>query len=163
VKTIGNESVLIQLAQCRFPGQAIPNAKILMHFSNKIYGRNIIKQHSEKWYGLKLPNADCSLRKKNIVSFIIIFGTLSFPIAHVCGRSAGTPATTNRCRRCRSAQTKIMNFSSLDGNRSILACSSIGGGGALCQQGRRQAGVYLLCTLVYKLFTVLTERSTAPP
>jgi len=102
-------------------------------------------------------------KKKNIVSFIIIFGTLSFPIAHVCGRSAGTPATTNRCRRCRCAQTKIMNFSSLDGNRSILACSSIGGGGALCQQGRRQAGVYLLCTLVYKLFTVLTERSTAPP
>jgi len=33
---IGNESVLIQLAQCRFPGLAISNAKILINFSNKI-------------------------------------------------------------------------------------------------------------------------------
>jgi len=44
---MGNESVPIQLTQCRFPGQAISNVKILMHFSNKIYGSNFIKQHSE--------------------------------------------------------------------------------------------------------------------
>jgi len=35
--TIGNESAQILLAQCRFPGLAISNAKILIYFSNKIY------------------------------------------------------------------------------------------------------------------------------
>ena len=34
---IWNGSVLMQLAQCRFPGQAISNAKILLYISNKIY------------------------------------------------------------------------------------------------------------------------------
>jgi len=43
--------VLLQLAQCWFPGLAIFNAERLMHFSNKIYGSNVIKQHSET--GLK--------------------------------------------------------------------------------------------------------------
>jgi len=45
--TIGNESAPIQLAQCRFPGMAIFNDKILIYFSNKIYGSNIIKDHLE--------------------------------------------------------------------------------------------------------------------
>jgi len=44
---IGNESVPLQLAQCRFPGLAISNAEILIYFSNKIYGSNFIKQHLE--------------------------------------------------------------------------------------------------------------------
>jgi len=44
---IGNESVPIQLAQRRFPGLAISNAKILIYFSNEIYGSNFINQHSE--------------------------------------------------------------------------------------------------------------------
>jgi len=43
---MGNESVPIQLAQCRFPGLAISNAEILMYFSNKIYGSDFIKQLS---------------------------------------------------------------------------------------------------------------------
>jgi len=43
----GNESVPIQLAQCRFTGLAISSAKLQMHFSNKIYGSNFIEQHSE--------------------------------------------------------------------------------------------------------------------
>jgi len=47
VQRIGNESVPIQLARCRFPGLAICNAKILMYFSNKIHGSNFIKQHSQ--------------------------------------------------------------------------------------------------------------------
>ena len=33
----GNESVPIQLAQCRFPGPTISNAKILIYLSNKIH------------------------------------------------------------------------------------------------------------------------------
>jgi len=44
---IGKESVPIQLAQCWFPGLAISNAKILIYFSDKLYGNNFIKQHSE--------------------------------------------------------------------------------------------------------------------
>ena len=76
---IANESVPIQLAQCWFHGLAISYAKILIYFSTKIHGSNFIKQ---RCYGLKLPKpADCSLRKKIIVSFIIIFGTFSFPMA----------------------------------------------------------------------------------
>ena len=45
--TAGIESVPIQLAQCRFPGLATSSAKILVYFSNKIYGSNSVKQHSE--------------------------------------------------------------------------------------------------------------------
>ena len=64
-KAIGNKSVLIQLAQCRFPEQAISNAKILTYLSNKIYGSNLIKQDSETAMVWNYQNADCSLRKKN--------------------------------------------------------------------------------------------------
>jgi len=46
-QNIGNESALIQLAQCWFHGLAISNAKILIYFSDKIYGSNSVKQHSE--------------------------------------------------------------------------------------------------------------------
>ena len=44
---VGNESAPIQLAQCRFPGPAISNARILIYLLNKIYGSNFIKHHSE--------------------------------------------------------------------------------------------------------------------
>ena len=67
----------IQLAQCRFPGQAISNAKILIYFSNKIYGINFVKKHSETVTVSNYQNADCSLRKNSVASLIIIFGTLS--------------------------------------------------------------------------------------
>jgi len=43
----GKKVCRIQLAQCRFPRMTIANAKILTYFSNKIYGINFIKQHSE--------------------------------------------------------------------------------------------------------------------
>ena len=92
---IGNESVPIQLARYRFPGLAISDAKILLYFfSDGIYGSNFIKEHSET-YGLKLPKCGLQFQKKNIVSFIIICSTLSFPIqarllaashaSHICG------------------------------------------------------------------------------
>jgi len=78
-RPILNESVPIQLAQCWFPGLAISSAKISVYFSNKIYWSYLVKQRSETVCGLKLPKcSDCSLRK-NVLSFIIIFGTLSFP------------------------------------------------------------------------------------
>ena len=46
-------------------GLAISNAKILIYFSNKMYGNNFIKQHSETVPVRSYQNADCSLRKKN--------------------------------------------------------------------------------------------------
>jgi len=67
---IGNESVPIQLAQCWFRRLAIfilstmkHNAKILMCFSNKIYGSNFIKQHSDTVMIWHQQNADCSFTK----------------------------------------------------------------------------------------------------
>jgi len=59
--------VPIHLAQCRFPGLAISIGKILICFSNKIYGSSFIKQHSETVMVLNYQNADYSLRKKIIV------------------------------------------------------------------------------------------------
>jgi len=56
----GNESVPTQLAQCRFPGLAISNAKIYVYFSHKIYGSNFIKQHSGTVMACNYQNADCS-------------------------------------------------------------------------------------------------------
>ena len=47
ISGIRNESVPIQLAQCRFPGLAISNAKTVVYCPNEIYGSNFIKQHSE--------------------------------------------------------------------------------------------------------------------
>jgi len=81
---ITNESVPIQLAQCWFHGLAISSAKIKIYFSNQIYGSNYIEQHSETVIVLNYRNAHCSPKNKFIVSFIIIFGTFSFPMAHCC-------------------------------------------------------------------------------
>ena len=60
--------------------KAIYNAKILIYFSNKIHGNHFIKQHSETVIVWNCQNANCSLRKVITVSFVIIFGTLSFPM-----------------------------------------------------------------------------------
>jgi len=59
----GNERAPIQLAQCWFLGLVISNAKILIYFSNKIYGSNFINQHSETVMVWNYQNTDCSLRK----------------------------------------------------------------------------------------------------
>jgi len=55
-------------------GLAISNAKILIYFSNKMYGSNFIKQHSETAPVRSYQNADCSEKK----ILCVIFGTLSF-------------------------------------------------------------------------------------
>ena len=54
----------VLLAQRRFTGLAISNAKILIYFSNKIYRSSFIKQHSKTVMVCNYQNADCSLRKK---------------------------------------------------------------------------------------------------
>jgi len=90
-----------RLAQCRFPGLAISNAKILIYSSNKIYGCNFIKQHSQ---------TDCSLKTNFIVSLIIIFGTLSFVFKSVLGRP-GEQSPNNLW-----AQSLEKHFSGFPGN-----------------------------------------------
>jgi len=42
-----NKNAPIQLAQCRFPGLPVSNAKMRTYFSNKLYGSNFTRQHSE--------------------------------------------------------------------------------------------------------------------
>ena len=74
----GNERAPIQLAQCWFLGLVISNAKILIYFSNKIYGRNFIKQHSET---VVVWNYQILIAVKRIYCAIaIVFGTVSFAI-----------------------------------------------------------------------------------
>jgi len=52
---IGKESAPIQLAQCRFPGLAISNSKILIYCSNKNIRKQFYQTALGKCYGLKLP------------------------------------------------------------------------------------------------------------
>ena len=68
-------------AQCRFPGLAISNAKIRIYFSDKVYGSYSIKQHSQKllWFEIS-KMLFAVLKTKFILSFVIISGTLSFPV-----------------------------------------------------------------------------------
>ena len=65
----GNKSVPIQLAQCRFYGLAVSNAKMLRHFQLKIYGSNFIKQHSETDTVRNYESADCRFKKKYCVNY----------------------------------------------------------------------------------------------
>ena len=58
---IGNESVPIQLAQCRFPGLAISNAKILIYFFPRKYTEAILSNSLVNCYGLKV--SECCLTK----------------------------------------------------------------------------------------------------
>jgi len=62
------------------PWIGLPILKYKYIFSNKIHGSNFIKQHSETVMVWNFQDADCCLRSKFIASFVIIFGTLSFPI-----------------------------------------------------------------------------------
>ena len=61
-----------------------PFPTLNIYISNKVHGNNAVKQHSEtvKWFEMtKMLIA--VLGNKFIVSFIIIFGTLSFPVGVV--------------------------------------------------------------------------------
>jgi len=57
---IGNESAPIHLAQCRFPGLAIPDAKILILFFQTKYTEAILSNSTRKllWFEItKMPIA----------------------------------------------------------------------------------------------------------
>jgi len=79
----GNESVPIQLAQCWFSGLAISNAKIHKYIFFQIkYTGAVLSNNSRKqlWLLWNYRNVDVRFENKFIVSFVVIFGTLSFPI-----------------------------------------------------------------------------------
>ena len=78
-----HESATIQWHSAGSLGWPFPILKYEYFFSNKICGSNFVKHHSETVMFWNYQNVDCSLRKKFFVSLslIIIFGTLSFPIA----------------------------------------------------------------------------------
>ena len=63
--------------------------KNIDYYTNKIYGSNFTKQHSETVMVWNYQNAGGSLRK-NIASFIIIFGTFSFHFQVCSGVSKRT-------------------------------------------------------------------------
>ena len=52
---IGNESALIQLAQCLLHGLAISNARMLIYFSNKHIRKQFYQTALGNFYCLKLP------------------------------------------------------------------------------------------------------------
>ena len=79
--------VAIQLAQFRFPGLAISNAKILFHLSNKIIPKQFCQTALGNWW-FEIPKCWLQFKKKISLSFSIIFGALSFPIAATCTMSA---------------------------------------------------------------------------
>jgi len=83
IADIGNKSVPIQLAQCRFPRLAISNAKILIYFSNT---EAILSNSTRKLLWFEIIKCWLQFKKEInfIVWFIIIIGTLSFPIDREC-------------------------------------------------------------------------------
>ena len=76
MRSLGKESVPIQLAQCWFPELAFSTAKISIYFKQNIRKQFYIRQHSETLMVWNYQNADCSIKNKPIVLFVIIFCTL---------------------------------------------------------------------------------------
>jgi len=65
------------LVSCFFDSRCI---SIFFVFSNKIHGGNFVKRHSRKLFWFEITKMLIAVfRNKFIVSFIIIFSTLSFP------------------------------------------------------------------------------------
>jgi len=108
---IGKERVPIQLAQCWFPiAWPFPMLKYkYVFFSNKIYGSNFVKRHSETVMVWNYQNADCSLKINMTVLFITIFGTLPFPIAADRARQClGYAATAvGHIKQCRVSRAGV--------------------------------------------------------
>jgi len=104
------------LAQCRFPGLAISNAKTLIFFSNKIYRNDFIKQPSETVMVGNYQDADCSLRKKNVI------GSFSEKLRYLCNGMT----YLHRIWRddaelaCLHRPFKILTVKNEDGERQII-------------------------------------------
>jgi len=75
---IGNKSVPIQLAQFRFPGLAISNAKDINVYFQIKYTEAILSNSTRKLLWIEITKMMFVIKK--IIVSLIIFGTLSFPI-----------------------------------------------------------------------------------
>jgi len=65
---IENESAPIQLAQCRFPGLVISNARIEIYFSNKKIRKQFYRTSLGNRYGLKLRKCWLQFKKSKFCS-----------------------------------------------------------------------------------------------
>jgi len=87
--------VPIQLAQCRFPGLAFPMLQYKYVFQLK-YTEAILSNSTRKPLWFEVTKMLVAVFKnKFIVLFVIIFGTLSFPIASKRGWSGDFVAVLN--------------------------------------------------------------------
>jgi len=79
---IGNEVCRYNWHSAGSMGWPFPmlNIGLNIFFKQKKYGSNFSKQHSKTIMVRNYKNADCSLKNNFVVLFIIIFGTLSFPV-----------------------------------------------------------------------------------
>ena len=127
---IGNGSAPIQLEQCRFPGLAISNSKILIYF----FKQNIRKQFYQtalgNCYGLKLPKCWWQFKKK---CYCVIYYNfrLSFLIVSLMSVSTRSSATAERIARARCQPTswqllhncrnKFYNKSTTDRSNGVTA------------------------------------------
>jgi len=76
--------VPIQLAQCWLPGLAIFNAKTDIYIFQIKYMESTLSNSTRKLLRFEITKLlTAVLENKLIVLFVIIFGTLSFPIAIV--------------------------------------------------------------------------------
>jgi len=79
--SIGNESVPIQLAQCSFPALAISTAKHKYTYQIKYTRKQLYRTaRGNCFVWIEITKIHNAVFFKFIVSFIRIFGTLSFPI-----------------------------------------------------------------------------------
>jgi len=70
---IGNESAPIHLAQCRFPGLAIPDAKILILFFKQNTRKQFYQTALGNCYGLKLPKCRLQFKKGILLCHLLQF------------------------------------------------------------------------------------------
>ena len=121
---IGNESVPIQLAQCRFPGLAVSSDKILVYFSNKTYGNNFIKHHSETVMVWSYQNTDCSLRKKIYCVIYYNFRHTFVPYKHTEYKNESLVVTSaygaSPLLVSRASRSAVASFSQLEADRKVL-------------------------------------------
>ena len=86
---IGNESVPIQLAQCWLPGLAISAMLIYRYIFQIKHTEAISSNNTRKLLWFEISKMLTAVKNEFIVSFIIVFGTLSFHIAYLAIRIFG--------------------------------------------------------------------------
>jgi len=86
VRAIGNESVPIQLAQCRFPGLVISNAKILIYFFQIKYTKAILLNSTQKLLWLEIAKMLIAVSEKK---YCVIYCNFRLTFVPYAGYAAG--------------------------------------------------------------------------